>query len=147
MNQADLIFNGTEAVFREGLISVENGICKRKPNIFKVCIPDSVLVIEDNAFYQCLNLKEVIFSSNLAEIGSQCFCYTKIKSLEFPDSLKVIGNSAFNSCKLLQEINMTDSVMDIGAGAFANCIALEKVVLSSSLTEISKQLFAACPSS
>ena len=48
-----------------------------------------------------------------------------IKSVELPQSLKIIGNRAFYWCKSLTSIEIPDSVTSIGFDAFDDCASLE----------------------
>ena len=43
---------------------------------------------------------------------------TSLKRIEFPDTLKTIGNAAFYNCKALQELELPDSLTTIGKVAF-----------------------------
>ena len=57
-------------------------------------------------------------------------CYS-ITSVEFPDSIKSIGNSAFNSCNKLKSIRFGNNseLESIGANAFEWCSNLVQVYL------------------
>ena len=70
----------------------------------------------------------------------------KIESLEIPDHIRSIGESAFWTCDQIQSVNIPDSVTDIGALAFAYCIKLKDVVLPSSVADIDNFAFRNCPS-
>ena len=61
-----------------------------------IIVEDGVLSLPDGAFYECRKLRKV----------------------ELPSSLRLIGRSAFYRCKGLQEINIPDSVTNIASYAF-----------------------------
>lgn len=86
----------------------------------KVILPDSITVINDNAFANCKNLKEVNLPKNLTKLGNYSFRYSnKIENIELPDSLEEIGNSAFGECESLTEITIPENVTKIGSFAFS----------------------------
>lgn len=64
-----------------------------------VRIPDRVLKIEENAFYNCKTLSFVYFGNTLSSIQrieKQAFAYcSSLTSISFPKSLKRIGSNAF----------------------------------------------------
>ena len=108
-------------------------------------IPDSVREIGEYAFKGCTGLKRIEVSYNNQSYRSvnNC-CLTKDgKTLVFgcntsiiPDSVTVIGNSAFNGCTGLTSIEIPDSVTKIGGYAFSDCTGLTSIEIPDSVTEI-----------
>ncbi len=88
-------------------------------------IPDdgSVTDINEEAFYDCDGLEEIII----------------------PDSVTDINEYAFYDCDGLEEIIVPDSVEFIGIYAFSNCDKLSHVVLGDGLTYLSAGAFSDCP--
>lgn len=72
--------------------------------------------------------------------------HLEIKSLEIPNHIRSIGESAFWVCDQIQSVNIPDSVTSIGALAFAYCNKLKDVVLPSSVADIDISAFRGCPS-
>ncbi len=64
-----------------------------------ISIPNSVLIIGDNAFEQCRTLT----------------------SITIPDSVIIIGMSAFYECETLASVTIPDSVISITQNAFMRC--------------------------
>ena len=93
-------------------------------DIESVILPDSIVSIGNNAFWNCYALQEIII----------------------PDSVLSIGEDAFENCYALQEIIIPNSVINIGTGVFSGCVSLSKVVLPNSLTVIVENLFFNCAS-
>lgn len=58
-------------------------------------IPDSVEVIDNQAFNSCSSLKYITFGSNLERIGRFAFQKTAIESIDIPANVEVIDNFAF----------------------------------------------------
>lgn len=55
-------------------------------------------------------------------IGNDAFnLCDKLKSVTLGDGLKVIGDHAFKYCELLEDMTIPDSVEEVGKGAFSGC--------------------------
>ena len=67
-----------------------------------VVIPDSVRELCDKCFYKCKILRSVKFglSPCLERIGSQCFAFCSNLHIRIPQSVKFIGDGAFDGCRL-----------------------------------------------
>ena len=86
--------------------------------------PENTQTIANDAFRECIALKE----------------------LTLPNTVKYIGHSAFSACQSLKAIVMPNSVMDTGIELFAWCIDLELITLSKNLKQIRFAMFAQCQS-
>jgi len=60
-----------------------------------------------------------------------------------PDGLKTLCDSAFESCELLQEINLPDGLETIGSDAFWWCSSLENIEIPESVTSVGSSAFLA----
>lgn len=86
-------------------------------------IPDSVTVIESEAFFWNGFLESVDFGNGLKTIGSRAFEFcVRLKSLNFPDSLTTIEDSAFDFCEFLKEVRIGKGLEYAGSYAIAGCI-------------------------
>lgn len=65
-----------------------------------------------------------------------------ITSLVIPDSVKYIGNNAFDGCYKLKNISIPDSVTKIGKEAFADCENLKSIAIPNRKVKIGKHAFA-----
>ncbi len=78
---------GSEA-FMKGELGDEKG----NTTLEKVVIPDTVYSIKDHAFYNCVNLKTVIFGKNVKLIRSCAFsCCKKLKEFKIPPKVTELG--------------------------------------------------------
>ncbi len=132
-----------------------------------VIIPDTVELIDEDAFLKCTALSTVRFSKKLKEIRNSAFKNTSIERLVLPDSLtkvgwhvfegnkaliyaktpenlSAIGNDMFSYCNNLKEVDIPDTVTDIGSSAFAKCTSLEYIKLPKSLKSIGALAFSLC---
>jgi len=77
--------------------------------ITSIHIPNSVITIGSNAFYNCAGLT----------------------SIDIPNSVTTIGAAAFSGCNGLTAITIPNSVTSIGLSAFRNCNKLKTVFFNS----------------
>lgn len=109
-------------------------------------IPDSVTNIETSAFGNCSNLKTVKFSNNLQEIGEFAFFGTNLEKVVLPNSVKIIGSSAFHSCKSLVSVVMPAELENIEKSTFYGCDSLNDVSMNAKLKSIGTSAFSHCSS-
>ncbi|MCH5271408.1 MAG: leucine-rich repeat domain-containing protein [Lachnospiraceae bacterium] len=69
-----------------------------------------------------------------------------IEQVVLPDSVTVIGYSAFVNCDSLTEITIPESVVDIGDEAFRGCSSLTSVTIPDNVTSIGDRAFKGCSS-
>ena len=72
-----------------------------------VCLPEGVVSIGPEAFFQC----------------------TKLTAIRLPEGLQSIGDLAFGACTALEEIVLPESVSDMGLAVFLRCNRLRSVFL------------------
>ena len=93
-----------------------------------------------------LKLIELVLPGNIKVIESVAFTELPIETIELPQVLKKIGDSAFYKCEKLRNIVVPNNVSKIDARTFQYCNALETVVLASGLTAIGESAFGDCHS-
>ena len=81
-------------------------------NLKKITLPSSVRYISANAFADCENLKEIVFSSEMKDV--------------------VIEENAFLNCSSLETVRIPSSVIKLENNAFAGCEKLKTVYLEAS---------------
>lgn len=117
-NQAD-----SNAESRYHIFGEENSI--ENKTITKVAISEGIEKLEMCAFSKCTGLTGTI---------------------EFPSTLKVIGDYSFNGCTgLIGDLNIPEGVTEIGQAAFQSCSALNgNLVFPSTLKVIKPYAFNQC---
>ncbi len=105
-------------------------------------IPDSVTYIEDFAFFNCQNLKDIFIPTSVTEIGDFAFynC-TNLSKVRIPDSVKHLGMAAFISCTGLVEVRLPSGSNYIGAAMFNSCENLKSAIIPSSVSFIVTDAF------
>lgn len=87
--------------------------------IQEVILPEGVVMIEDIAFVDCINLRRV----------------------EVPDSLLIIGNGAFYNCRELTDVVLPPHLYAIGPSAFADCLKLTSIDIPETVRYIGSEAF------
>ncbi len=87
-------------------------------------IPSSVTNIGDGAFIYS-SLSSVTIPNSVIGIGYQSFWNdNNLTTVAIPDSVTSIGNSAFNACYGLKSVTLGSGVASIGYQAFSDCSVL-----------------------
>ncbi len=72
--------------------------------------------------------------------------YTKLVSVEIPDSVVSINGYAFYGCKSIENITLPDGIKNIAHYAFMNCTSLKSINIPEGITQISQYTFSRCTS-
>lgn len=90
-------------------------------------LPDNSILVPDDVFSGCFSLKEVNIPSHAITIGQFAFDQVKMSTINFPETLKSIGQDAFQSCNELSTIVLPASLKSLGDRAFASCGSLTSI--------------------
>ncbi len=91
-------------------------------------IPNTVVSIENYAFWGCELVTSMIIPNSVTMIGDYAFenCWS-LTSMTIPNSVTAIGDFAFYVCSNLVSLTISNSVTKIGDGAFFGCSSLASV--------------------
>ena len=109
-----------------------------------------VTEIGNNAFYNEAHevsntIKKASLPDSIQVIGDSAFAYNEaLTQLNMPKSLKTIGESAFEGCKNLGSCVLPDGVTSIGKNAFYWCEKTAVVQIPASVTSIGETAFYNC---
>lgn len=95
----------------------------RGANIKHIIIPDSVIRIGFNAFYDCKTLEDIVIPANT-----------------------IIQHDAFNGCTSLVSVTIEEGATSIATNAFAGCTALENISIPNGLKGVFRSSFDGCES-
>jgi len=88
-------------------------------------IPNTVAIIESNAFSNCKSLEGITIPYGVNRIGDFAFSgCTNLTVLTIPSSVTSLGNEAFSSCTSLTNVTIGKEVASIGDAAFYDCTDL-----------------------
>ena len=91
------------------------------PTIKSVYIPETVTIIGEGAFQNCVELERVYLPSKITMINSYTFSgCEKLSELTIPSGVTYIGMEAFKNCRAFKSIVIPASVTKIGKFAFMN---------------------------
>ena len=107
-------------------------------------LPDGMIYINDIAWRLKGDLSEIKLKDGITKIAPYAFYDSKIKNIDIPGSVRVIGKRAFASCKNLEEIIIPDGVERIEAVSFGWCDSLRTVSIPESLRYIGSNAFMYC---
>lgn len=118
----------------------------RSSSLRSIVIPESYLIIEEEAFLNSIKLEKVVFKkgSKLREIGNNAFKFAAdLKQIEIPKSVEKIGEFAFSEATSLTSVNFEDgSILEtIGSNAFSGTKNLKQITLPANLKNIEMPIF------
>jgi hypothetical protein len=112
-------------------VIINNILVKYNGSADIVKIPSSISIIADGAFYENLDITNVVIPEGVTSIGVNMFygC-TSLISVTLPSTLSNIGENAFAGCTNLSDINFEDAlnVYNIASNALDNTEWLENQV-------------------
>ncbi len=132
--------------WEEGNLYISNCLIKVDSNISELTIKDGTRCVASGACHsweEDSDLENIVLPEGLLSIGKFAFSYTKLSSIAFPDSIKIIGDYAFSGCSNIREIYLGDNTEYVGWEAFNECSNLEKVSISGNVSAL-ERTFARC---
>mmetsp|Transcript_16823 Transcript_16823/g.49545 ORF Transcript_16823/g.49545 Transcript_16823/m.49545 type:complete len:390 (+) Transcript_16823:69-1238(+) len=113
-----------------------------------VSVGFSIPVTTAGGFQGASALRAVWFADSVRDIQASGFASTNVTSVEFPDSVNTIGDSAFLTSTALASVDFGAALVSIGTSAFQGCTALASANFSvaSFLTTIGESAFEGCSS-
>ena len=134
-----------EVRVESGITEVGKGAFYACTSLERVVLADTVTKIGESAFAHCTSLSVIDLSDGIKEISANAFSNTALTELKLPDSVTIIGLSAFCNCGALTTVYLPDSLEILSAGAFSDCLSLERVHISSGTRGVTARAFTNCP--
>jgi hypothetical protein len=114
-------------------------------NLTNVVIDNGVTNIGNEAFYQCVNLTSVTISNSATSIGAGAFEFcTSLTNVIIGNGVENIGDAAFKYCTNLTSVIIPNSVTSIGNYAFQVDTSLTNIIIGNGVENIGDAAFAAC---
>ena len=100
---------------------------------------------DNGLFYNCTSLKTINWGNGIKSIGNISFLNcSALESVTIPDTVTVIGRHAFLGCSSLQTVKIGNGVTKIWRMAFRALPNLTKVTFGSKVNDIDQQAFQDC---
>lgn len=102
--------------------------------------------IGDSAFNdeRCRDISNITIPDSVISIGEQVFYDCRFTNIIIPNSVENIGKSAFMHCRELKNIIIPNSITSISEEMFYGCSSLTNITIPTSVTSIGRQAFAEC---
>lgn len=120
-------------------------------NLNRISVPTTITHIAADAFLGCdmLEYKKYRNGYYLGSDDAPCAALVKpiddsVSDFELHPDTKIIVTNAFKGCNIAS-INIPDGVKIIGESAFESCLSLTEVYIPASVTEIKYTAFKDCP--
>ena len=114
-------------------------------SIESVSFPDTLKIIGDSSFANCISLKSIVIPYSVTKIVANAFySCTAASVIEIKGNLESVEKYSFNRCSSVKEIVLPETVKSIGDYAFYGCSSLEYIYIPPSTTYIEKHAFDEC---
>lgn len=123
---------------------IEKGLFEGCTSLKEIKLSHGIKRIYESAFKDCTSLEKIEFYTPIESAGDYAFQNTGFTRVIF-SSLKSIGTGCFSDCQKLTAISLP-VVEKLSNGAFDSCSLLEVVELSEKCKEIGKYAFFDCTS-
>lgn len=92
------------------------------------------------------DLTDLIIPYGMVAIGENAFASIRsLLSVEIPNTVETIGNSAFHTCSKLKKIDLSKTkIVRLSSSTFRNCWNLEEIILPEKLNNLGTYTFYDC---
>ena len=144
-----IILKGTRVISSDIFPDDDDGtidvISRLVPSLINIIIPNSVINIDNGAFFDCSHLSNVVIPKSVTSVNDFTFSgCTSLTNIIIPNSVVSIGERAFSGCTSLTNIVIPNSVVSIGEEAFSGCTSLTNIIISNSVVSIGEEAFSEC---
>ena len=104
-----------------------------------------ISAIDADLFKNKTGITSIALPNSIREIGDSAFqgC-TDLESVVLSNNVTLIGDNAFNGCNKLRYIYLGEGLREIGAHAFDGCAELRNVIVPVNVETIGEQAFFGC---
>ena len=145
VNKVPMILDGSSVSLNaddmEGCKAIRQYLFYQNSGLTSIYIPSTVTSIGGNAFNTASALTTVTIehsdNPSMTSIGAYAFsaCSNLTGSIKIPNSVKTLGNGAFNACKKLTSITLGNKLTNTGNSTFSGCTGLSSVYFTGTLEE------------
>lgn len=105
-----------------------------------------VVALDNEAFYGCNGLTEVVLPAGVETIGDRAFkCCENLSSIEMQDGVTKLGTELFRTCPRLKDVRLSKSLLALPEYCFSgDSIGLTSLVLPDGIRTIGRDAFGKC---
>ncbi len=142
----DYVGIGGNIVVPDGVTKIADKVFSDKGRILllSVKLPEGLTEIGDEAFYGQYYNESVNFPQSLKKIGESAFCQNSLVNIRLPDSIEYIGEQAFSLNRRLTTVVLPSNLTEIFDETFSYCFELRSIFVPESVTKIGSNAFYAC---
>ena len=134
--------SGERAVYFGNCLTTIGAAAFKHKGASHIYMADSIVKIEDEAFYSAKNMGGITWSQNIEHIGEYAFTdCSGLKTLNIPNSIKRIGENAFSLIGTLRTVTIGSGITSFGEGVFAECAALTSFTITAPTPPTFRRLF------
>jgi len=146
---AAVVFFISRTVFEYTVSGNTAVITRYKGNDTYVVIPRRILWFEvteigEFAFSYRDDIIGVYIPDSITVIGNSAFLWSGLTEITIPDSVVSIGHNAFSRCTGLTSLIIPGNVKMLGLGAFSYCSGLTDLTIEYGVKEIASSTFSNC---
>ena len=132
----------TDEVYQipEGVEKVKNAAF-RYAHVKEITLPESLIEIEEKAFYYCQNLSKIVFPDNVKSIGYEAFySCSNLNETILGKGLENLKNDVFYNCNKLEKLTVNGTVKELGNYAFA-CTSIKELRIGKEATNVKEEFY------
>ncbi len=129
-------YNGSAANVTIPSTIYGNKVCKIGKEAFKnnknvqyIKVPQTVKVIQTDAFSYCKKLKKIDLPEYANEIQNHAFAQSAIENIVLPNGITYLGELLFYRCENLKTVKIPNTVTCVRSYAFAYCTSLQSIII------------------
>lgn len=129
--------------FEEGSVcmKIDNGVFENCEKLDEVILPDSLVIIGDNAFKHT-KIRNITIPDHVTEIGSYAFADNEnLSKVTFGAAVKKLGQYAFSGCSILRTVNINSLNMTGADPSVFDACAIKEVNFGDKVTRVPDNLF------
>jgi len=133
-----------EAVMTDGIRVIEDSAFRECRQLKQIIFPTSLREIGNASFLGCNSLVTAALPWNLEQIGNYAFSETAIRQAELPQNFLFLGKGVYKDCKKLSSVKFSKQLSEIPDETFMGCTAIKKLDLPSEISVIGREAFSGC---
>lgn len=128
----------------ESILEIDNSAFYNARYLESIDLPKGLIQIGANAFKRCKNLSRLILPSTIINIKEGAFSSSGVENIIWPAGCDSIPNYAFEGCKSLVSILGIQHVSEIGSSAFSGCQKLRIIEWPEGCHKVPSKCFSGC---